>query len=84
MLPRGLSAEIRKGSWDIPAIFGRIAEKGNVDEEEMFATFNMGIGLIMAVSPEEKEDALEILVSQGEKPVLMGQVVTSDKGVILC
>jgi len=44
----------------------------------------MGIGLIMAVSPEEKEDALEILVSQGEKPVLMGQVVTSDKGVILC
>lgn len=84
MLPRGLSAEIRKGSWDIPAIFGRIAEKGNVDEEEMFTTFNMGIGLIMAVSPEEKEDALEILVSQGEKPVLMGQVVTSDKGVILC
>ncbi len=84
MLPRGLSAEIRKGSWDIPAIFGRIAEKGNVDEEEMFTTFNMGIGLIMAVSPEEKEDALGILISQGEKPVLMGQVVTSDKGVILC
>jgi len=84
MLPRGLSAEIRKGSWDIPAIFGRIAEKGNVDEEEMFTTFNMGIGLIMAVSPEEKEDALGILISQGEKPVLMGQVVTSDKRVILC
>jgi phosphoribosylformylglycinamidine cyclo-ligase len=84
ILPRGLSAEIRKGSWEVPAIFGRIAEKGDVDEVEMFTTFNMGIGLIMAVAPEDKEDAMKILISKGEQPALMGHIVAGDKGVVLC
>jgi len=84
ILPRGLSAEIRKGSWEVPAIFGHIAEKGDVDEVEMFTTFNMGIGLIMAVAPEDKEDAMKILISKGEQPALMGHIVAGDKGVVLC
>ncbi|HHH84795.1 MAG TPA: phosphoribosylformylglycinamidine cyclo-ligase [Firmicutes bacterium] len=84
MLPKGLSAEIQKGSWTIPSIFTRIAENGDVDEEEMFTAFNMGIGLIMAVAPDDRETAMQILLSKGENPALMGRVVTGDKGVVIC
>ncbi|HOO60127.1 MAG TPA: phosphoribosylformylglycinamidine cyclo-ligase [Candidatus Mcinerneyibacteriales bacterium] len=84
ILPRDLSAEIHKGSWEIPSLFSRIAEQGEVDEEEMFTTFNMGIGLIMAVAPEDKETVMEILADRGENPALMGRIVKGAKDVKIC
>ncbi|HPE19921.1 MAG TPA: phosphoribosylformylglycinamidine cyclo-ligase [Candidatus Mcinerneyibacteriales bacterium] len=84
ILPRDLSAEIHKGSWEIPSLFSRIAEQGEVDEEEMFKTFNMGIGLIMAVAPEDKETVMEILADRGENPALMGRIVKGAKDVKIC
>lgn len=84
ILPHDLSAEIHKGSWEIPTLFSRIAEQGEVDEEEMFTTFNMGIGLIMAVAPEDKETVMEILADRGENPTLIGRIVKGAKGVKIC
>ncbi|MBN2726716.1 phosphoribosylformylglycinamidine cyclo-ligase [Candidatus Mcinerneyibacteriota bacterium] len=84
ILPHDLSAEIHKGSWEIPTLFSRIAEQGEVDEEEMFTTFNMGIGLIMAVAPEDKETVMEILADRGENPALIGRIVKGAKGVKIC
>jgi len=55
-----------------------------VDEEEMFKTFNMGIGLIMAVAPEDKETVMEILADRGENPALMGRIVKGAKDVKIC
>ncbi|HPJ69561.1 MAG TPA: phosphoribosylformylglycinamidine cyclo-ligase [Candidatus Mcinerneyibacteriales bacterium] len=84
ILPRDLSAEIHKGSWEIPSLFSRIAEQGEVDEEEMFKTFNMGIGLIMAVAPEDKETVMEILADRGENPALIGRIIKGAKDVKIC
>lgn len=55
MLPEGLSARIDRKSWPVPEIFLQLQKLGNVEEEEMYRTFNMGIGLVLALSPEEAE-----------------------------
>ncbi len=73
-----LEAQIKKESWEIPDIFKEIEKKG-VDTDEMFHTFNMGIGYILTVREEETDKALSILKEAGEKPVVLGNVVSSDK-----
>ncbi|HDS03347.1 MAG TPA: phosphoribosylformylglycinamidine cyclo-ligase [Firmicutes bacterium] len=84
MLPDGCRAEIKKGSWPIPGIFLSIAEKGLVEEDEMFTTFNMGIGLMIAVAPADKEKAMDILKNNGENPMLIGRVIKGERGISLC
>jgi phosphoribosylformylglycinamidine cyclo-ligase len=84
MLPDGCRAEVKKGSWPIPGIFLSIAEKGPVEEDEMFTTFNMGIGLMIAVAPADKEKAMDILKKNGENPMLIGRVIKGERGVSLC
>ncbi|MEO2083589.1 MAG: AIR synthase-related protein, partial [Desulfurobacteriaceae bacterium] len=64
-------------------IFKFIEEKGNVPEEEMFRTFNMGIGFIVVVSEEEKERAIELLTSKGERVFDIGKVVKGGREVVL-
>ncbi len=75
VLPPNVNAVVEKGSWEIPPIFRFIQKKGNVPEEEMFRTFNMGIGLILIVSPEESERAIDILKEKGETPCVIGKIV---------
>ena len=84
MLPPGCRAEIKKGSWPIPGIFLLIAEKGPVDEDEMFTAFNMGIGLMIAVASADKDKAMEILKENGETPMVIGRVIKGKRGVTLC
>jgi len=83
VLPEGLSARISKGSWPVPRIFSYLQEVGGVDEGEMFRTFNMGIGLILVVSPGDAAAVMERLGSAGEKAYLVGEVVAGGAGVVL-
>jgi len=76
ILPRGCSAHIRKDSWEIPAIFRILQEAGNVETNEMYRTFNMGIGMVLAVSKNDLEDILCRLSGLGEKAWMIGDVIS--------
>ncbi|MDA3130402.1 phosphoribosylformylglycinamidine cyclo-ligase [Aliibacillus thermotolerans] len=77
MLPDGFGAEITLSSWDTPPIFPFIQKHGNVSDQDMFGTFNMGIGLIVAVAKDEKNQALEALQQAGETAYEIGIVTDS-------
>ena len=82
MLPDGVSAKINKGSFPVLPIFSLIQKEGNISEHEMFNTFNMGIGMAIAVDKENAEKAVDILEQNGEKAYIIGETVKSDDGVI--
>ncbi len=82
--PKGLGAKINKADVRILPIFDLIAKEGGIPERDMFNTFNMGVGMAVVVSKEEAATALEILKAQGEDAYILGTVVESDEGVILC
>jgi phosphoribosylformylglycinamidine cyclo-ligase len=83
-MPKGLSVQINKSDVRTLPIFDLIAREGGIDERDMFNTFNMGVGMIVCVAPEEAEKAVEILKACGEDAYVLGAVVESDEGVILC
>ncbi|WP_457568503.1 phosphoribosylformylglycinamidine cyclo-ligase [Desulfurobacterium sp.] len=78
ILPDGTKAVIEKGTWEILPIFKFIQEKGNVPEEEMFRTFNMGIGMCVVVPAEEAEKAVNLLNQTGEKASIIGRIEKGD------
>lgn len=82
--PKGLGAKIKKCDVRVLPIFSLIAKTGNIPERDMFNTFNMGVGMAVVVSPCDVDRALEILKSHGEDAYVLGEVVESDEGVILC
>lgn len=81
ILPDGTCANIRNGSWNIPEIFKLIEETGDVSEEEMRRTFNMGIGYIMVISEKESEEAISLLNNTGYKAFIIGKIEKGGKGV---
>ncbi|NLT38880.1 MAG: phosphoribosylformylglycinamidine cyclo-ligase [Clostridiales bacterium] len=83
-LPEGLSAKIEKKAIASPRIFDLIAKTGNISERDMFNTFNMGVGMTLVVDAAQADSALGILRSAGEEAYILGEVVESDQGVILC
>ena len=82
ILPRGLGACIDLGSWPVLPIFEHLRELGNVEQEEMLRTFNMGIGLIAAIPAEKYNRAKGILERAGEKCYLIGKIQKGDRKVI--
>ncbi len=74
MLPKGLKAVIEEGTWDILPIFKLLEEKGSVERMSMYNTFNMGIGMVAALSEKEADKAINILASMGEKAYVIGSV----------
>lgn len=74
MLPEGVGAEVDYGSWPIPSIFDLIQKTGNLNREEMFNIFNMGIGMVLAISEENLHDVIELLEEQGEKAFVIGRI----------
>ncbi|MCI8508383.1 MAG: phosphoribosylformylglycinamidine cyclo-ligase [Lachnospiraceae bacterium] len=84
MLPDGVRAVIKKDSYEVPAIFRLMARTGNVEEEMMYNTYNMGIGMMLAVDASEADKAIAALKEAGEEAYLVGQVEAGDKGVTLC
>lgn len=84
MLKDGVRAVIKKGSYEVPAIFKLLQEKGNIAEEMMYNTFNMGIGMIVAVDPADAEKAMEAIRAAGDTPYVIGSIEEGEKGVALC
>lgn len=84
MLPEGACAVIEKSSYPVPPIFALIAERGQVEEQAMYNTFNMGIGMVVAVDPSAKDAAMEAIRAAGETPYVIGSVKAGEKGVVLC
>ena len=84
MLKDGIRAEIRKNAYQVPAIFRLMAEKGEVSEHVMYNTFNMGVGMVVAVDPADALKSLEAFRAAGEKSFVIGECKAGEKGVDLC
>mgnify|MGYP001622927825 CR=1 FL=1 len=83
-IPKGFGAKIDKNTLRIPPIFDLIAKKGNIPERDMFNTFNMGVGMSVVVAKEDAQKALAILQAQGEDAYIMGEIIPSGEGVVIC
>ncbi len=83
MLPDGVSVRIKKDSYDIPPIFGLLAAKGDIEEHMMYNTYNMGLGMVLAVDAADAEKTIEALASTGDKAYLVGEVISGNKEVEL-
>ena len=84
MLPDGVKAVVEKDSYPIPAIFKLMQEKGNLEDKMMYNTYNMGIGMIMAVHPKDVDTTMEAIKAAGETPYIVGHIETGEKGITLC
>lgn len=84
MLKEGVRAVIKKDSYQIPPIFHLLAEKGDIQQEMMYNTYNMGIGMIVAVDPCDVEKTMEAVKAAGETPYVIGSIENGEKGVALC
>ncbi len=84
MLKEGVRAVIKKDSYPIPPIFGLLAKKGQIEEKMMYNTYNMGIGMIVAVDPADVEKTMAAMRAAGEAPYVIGSIEAGEKGVTLC
>ncbi len=84
MLPNGIVAKVEKASYEVPAIFKLMASVGNVEESMMYNTYNMGLGMVLAVDPADADKTVAALKSAGEEAYIIGEAAAGDKGVILC
>ena len=84
MLPEGKHAVIKKDSYEVPAIFKMMEREGNVEENMMYNTYNMGIGMIVAVDPADVEKTMEAMRAAGDTPYVIGEIKDGEKGVTLC
>ena len=83
-IPQGLGAKIDRGAIRVPSIFDLIARTGNIPQRDMFNTFNMGVGMSVAVPAAQADTALAILRENGEDAYVMGEIVAGEEKVILC
>lgn len=84
MLKDGVRAVVEKDSYPIPPIFTKLAKEGNVDEYAMYNTYNMGIGMIVAVDPADVDKTMEAIKATGDTPYVIGHIEDGEKGVTLC
>ena len=84
MLPDGVKAIVKKDSYKVPAIFDLIAKNGNINEDMMYNTFNMGLGMIIALDPADQEKAMAAIEAAGDTCYVVGHIEEGEKGVKLC
>ena len=84
MLPDGARAQVKKDSYEVPAIFKLLAKKGDIDEHMMYNTYNMGVGMCLAIDPTDADKTIAAIESAGDKAFVLGTVVAGEKGVDLC
>ncbi|MCI8506329.1 MAG: phosphoribosylformylglycinamidine cyclo-ligase [Lachnospiraceae bacterium] len=84
MLKEGTCAVIEKASYPVPPVFGLLAKDGEIEEQMMYNTFNMGIGMVLAVDKAQVDVAMEAIRTAGEKPYVIGKIEAGEKGVTLC
>ena len=75
---------IRKDSYEVPSIFKLMAKKGQVEEKMMYNTYNMGLGMVLAVASEDVDKTMAAIKSAGDKPYVVGKIENGEKGVTLC
>ncbi len=83
MLTDKTHAVVHVGSFDIPPIFSMLASDGNVDKQVMFNTYNMGIGMVIAVASDQVDAAVSAIEKAGEKPYVIGEIIAGEKGITL-
>ncbi len=83
-LPNGISAKIERNAVDVLPIFNLIAEAGKIPERDMFNTFNMGVGMTVVVDKNDADKAVEAVKAAGEEAYILGELVDSEEGVIIC
>lgn len=84
MLPDGVKAVVKKDSYEVPAIFRLLAKEGGIAEEMMYNTYNMGIGMMLALDPKDVDSAVKAIEAAGEKAYIVGEIASGEKGVELC
>lgn len=84
MLPENVRAVIKKDSYPVPALFDLIQKNGNIEEHMMYNTFNMGLGIVIAVNPKDVDATMKAIEDAGDKCYVVGNIVEGDKGVDLC
>ena len=84
MLPDGIVANVKKDSYPVPPIFDLIQKEGNIAEEMMYNTFNMGLGMVIAVDPADVDKTMQAIKDAGEEPYVVGNCSNGEKGVVLC
>ena len=84
MLIDGVHAVVEKNSYPVPPIFGLMAKEGEIDEQMMYNTFNMGLGMIVAVDPADVDKTMEAIKAAGDQPYVVGHIEAGEKGVTLC
>ena len=81
MLHDGVRAQVKKDSYEVPAIFKLMQKKGEVTDQMMYNTYNMGLGMVLAVDPADVDKTMEAIKAAGEKPYVVGSIVAGEKGV---
>ena len=84
MLPDGVRAQVKKDSYEVPAIFKLLAKKGDIDEHMMYNTYNMGVGMCLAIDTADADKTIAAIEAAGDKAFVLGTVVAGEKGVDLC
>ena len=84
MLPAGIGARVKKDAYEVPAVFRWLAEAGEVDEHTMYNTFNMGVGMVLAVKASDADRTLEALRKAGEESFVIGETVSGEREAVLC
>ena len=84
MLPDGVRAQVKKDSYEVPAIFKLLAKKGDIAEHMMYNTYNMGVGMCLAIDPADADKTIAAIEAAGDKAFVLGTVVAGEKGVDLC
>ncbi len=84
MLKDGIRAVIRKDSYPVPPVFEMLSEAGGIEEQMMYNTYNMGLGMVLAVDAADVEKTMEAIRAAGENPYVVGQIEAGEKGVTLC
>lgn len=84
MLPEGIRAVVKKDSYEVPAIFKLLQKTGNIEEEMMYNTYNMGLGMVLAVNEADVEKTMEAIKAAGDTPYIVGCCEAGEKGVTVC
>ncbi len=79
-----MRACVKKDSYEVPAIFKLLQKRGGIEEHMMYNTFNMGIGMVLAMKAEDADKAISALEAAGEKAYLIGSISAGEKGVDVC
>jgi phosphoribosylformylglycinamidine cyclo-ligase len=84
MFPEGIGAKVQKNSYEVPTIFKLLQSAGEIEEQMMYNTYNMGVGMMLAVDPTQADAAVKALNAAGEKAFIVGETVSGEKSVTIC